>query len=103
MKSATGVLYKADTDADIEQFSKDKELGNEYTIVMPYWLLTSSNIEILRSSNKLAAIVAVINGTDTSHTTSARPKTIVSPDSTCPNCEFGLYANSPDQYQWNPT
>lgn len=25
-----------------------------------------------------------------------------SPDSTCPNCQYGLYADDPDQYVWNP-
>lgn len=27
---------------------------------------------------------------------------VLSPDSTCPNCQFGLYANDTDQYLWNP-
>jgi nicastrin len=26
---------------------------------------------------------------------------LTSPDSSCPNCQFGLYANDKDQYQWN--
>lgn len=65
--------------------------------------LSSPNIETLRSSKKLAAIIAVINGTDPVYSLSARPKTIVSPDTSCPNCEFGLYANTPNQYQWNPS
>ncbi|KAG0027575.1 hypothetical protein BGZ81_005470 [Podila clonocystis] len=103
MKAASGVLYRTDTDADIQQFATNKGLDSKYTVIMPYWLLTNPNIETLRSSKKLAAIIAVINGTDPTYSLSARPKTIISPDSTCPNCEFGLYANTPNQYQWNPS
>ncbi|KAF9087087.1 hypothetical protein BGX29_001048 [Mortierella sp. GBA35] len=103
MEAASGVLYRADTLEDIKQFASDDGLGNKYTVVLPYWLLSSSNIDILRSSKKVAGILAVVNGTDSAHSPAARPTNIVSPDSTCPNCEFGLYANTPNQYQWNPT
>ncbi|KAG0269707.1 hypothetical protein BGZ95_001960 [Linnemannia exigua] len=103
MDAASGVLYRADTVEDIKQFANNNELGNKYTVVIPYWLLSSSNIDLLKSSNKLAAILAVVNGTDTAHAAASRPTTITSPDTTCPNCDFGLYANTPNRYQWNPT
>ncbi|KAF9924705.1 hypothetical protein FBU30_005375 [Linnemannia zychae] len=101
--AASGVLYRADTLDDINQFVNDKGLGNKYTVVIPYWMLSRSNINLLRSSNKLAAILAIVNGTDPAHVMAARPTNPISPDTTCPNCEFGLYANTPNQYQWNPT
>lgn len=103
MGAASGVLYRADTLDDIKQFANDDGLENQYTVVIPYWLLSSSNVDILKSSKRLAAILAVVNGTDPAHAVAARPTTISSPDTTCPNCEFGLYANTPNQYQWNPT
>ncbi|KAF9959462.1 hypothetical protein BGZ65_000383, partial [Modicella reniformis] len=103
MGASSGVLYRTDTQADIQQFASDKNLGDKYTVVMPYWLLTSSNVNALQSTDKLAGIITVINGTDPEYTIAARPVTLASPDTTCPNCEFGLYANSPDQHQWNPT
>ncbi|KAG0365842.1 hypothetical protein BGZ54_006151 [Gamsiella multidivaricata] len=103
LSPASGVLYKTDTQNDIQQFASNQDLGSKYTIVMPYWLLTSSNVEILQSSQRLAAIIAVVNGTDSAHAPAARPTNINSTDSTCPNCEFGLYAGSANQYQWNPT
>ncbi|KAF9186718.1 hypothetical protein BGZ51_001800 [Haplosporangium sp. Z 767] len=103
MGATSGVLYQVDNLEDIQQFASNRELKNIYTILMPYWLLTASNVQLLRSSNKLGAIIAVVNGTSPLHARPARPTYIASPDSTCPNCEFGLYADRPDQYQWNPT
>jgi len=63
----------------------------------------SQSLELLQHSGKLEAVVAVVNGTDPAHAIASRPASFASPDSTCPNCEFGLYANTPNQYQWNPT
>ncbi|KAF9917062.1 hypothetical protein BX616_002041 [Lobosporangium transversale] len=103
INAASGVLYRTDTQDDIERFASNSHFNNKYTVVMPYWLLTNSNVDTLRSTKRLAAIITVINGTDAAYTPASRPKTVSSPDTTCPNCEFGLYANSPDQYQWNPT
>ncbi|KAF9201270.1 hypothetical protein BGZ49_008472 [Haplosporangium sp. Z 27] len=103
LSGATGVLYRTDTNDDIQQFVSNTGLGNKYAIIMPYWLLTIPNIETLRSSKKLVAIIAVVNGTDPAYTSASRPLIINSPDSTCPNCEFGLYANTSNQHIWNPT
>ncbi|KAF9363795.1 hypothetical protein BGX34_003300, partial [Mortierella sp. NVP85] len=89
--------------AEIEHFAADQSLKNKYTVVMPYWLMSSQSLELLQNSGKLEAIIAVVNGTDPAHTIASRPANFASPDSTCPNCEFGLYANTPNQYQWNPT
>jgi len=66
-------------------------------------MILSSNVDLLKSSHKLAAIIAVVNGTDPVYSSAARPAINVSPDTTCPNCEFGLYSDTPNQYQWNPT
>ncbi|KAG0049062.1 hypothetical protein BGZ83_006069 [Gryganskiella cystojenkinii] len=100
--AATGVLFRTDSQSDIQNFSGDKSLVSKYTIILPYWLLTNDNVNLLRSTHKLAAIIAVVNGTDPVYSSSARPSGIVSPDTTCPNCDFGLYAGSTSQYQWNP-
>ena len=40
MGAASGVLYRADTLEDIKQFANDDGLGNQYTVVIPYWLLS---------------------------------------------------------------
>ncbi|KAG0210356.1 hypothetical protein BGX28_009408 [Mortierella sp. GBA30] len=103
MAAATGVLFRTDSQNDIQQFASNKDLGNKYTIIMPYWLLTGPNVQLLRSSKKLGAIIAVVNGTDPVYSSTARPANLASPDTTCPNCEFGLYAGAANQYQWNPT
>ncbi|KAF9350144.1 hypothetical protein BGX26_011638, partial [Mortierella sp. AD094] len=103
ISAATGVLYKTDTQDDIQQFASNSNLKNKYTVVIPYWLLTISNIETLQSSKKLTAIIAIVNGTDVPYNSVSRPVIVNSPDSTCPNCEFGLYANTPNQHIWNPT
>ncbi|KAF8926196.1 hypothetical protein BGZ58_000101 [Dissophora ornata] len=103
VNAASGVLYRTDTQSDIQLFASNQGLKDKYTVVMPYWLLTSSNVDALRSTKKLTSIIAVLNGTDAAYVPAARPANIGSPDSTCPNCEFGLYANASSQYQWNPT
>ncbi|KAF9582380.1 hypothetical protein BGW38_000278 [Lunasporangiospora selenospora] len=104
MNAASGVLYKADSQDDIQTLvSDDGRFKVKYTVLLPYWLLTNDNVRLLYSSKKAAAIIAVVNGTNPVHAQNARPTTVSSPDTTCPNCEFGLYAGSPDQYQWNPT
>ncbi|GJJ79156.1 nicastrin [Entomortierella parvispora] len=103
MDAATGVLFRTDTQDDIQQFASQGGLVSKYTVVMPYWLLTNANVDLLKSSHKLAAIIAVVNGTDPVYSPSARPTINISPDTTCPNCEFGLYSDNPNQYQWNPT
>lgn len=59
-----------------------------------------SNIQTLESSKRLSGVVAIINSTATPGS-SSRPSSY-SPESKCPNCEFGLYANDADQYTWNP-
>ncbi|KAI8356851.1 Nicastrin-domain-containing protein [Mortierella sp. GBAus27b] len=106
MGASTGVLYRADTLDDIQKFvadTKSGDLKNKYTVVMPYWLLTSPNLSNLDDTDSLKAVIAVVNGTDAVYSAAGRPGTMASPDSKCPNCEFGLYANSADQYEWNPT
>jgi len=47
----------------------------------------------LENSKRIAGII-VFNGT-------VRPDSF-SPESTCPNCEFGLYRSNPIQHNWNP-
>jgi hypothetical protein len=62
---------------------------------MPFNLLTRTNIASLATTGKVAGLIITL-----SNTTSTDQLT--SPDSTCPNCQFGLYANDTTQYQWNP-
>ncbi|CAG8714639.1 6152_t:CDS:2, partial [Racocetra fulgida] len=56
------------------------------------------NLRDLESSRKLGGIIAIINGTSN---VASRPSAF-SPDDTCPNCQYGLYRDEKDQYQWNP-
>ncbi|KAI8582078.1 hypothetical protein K450DRAFT_228897 [Umbelopsis ramanniana AG] len=96
-----GILYQLNTQDDIENFNQNIPTSwEQWVVVIPYGLLTPSNIQTLESSKRLSGVIAIINSTATPGSPS-RPSSY-SPESKCPNCEFGLYANDADQYTWNP-
>jgi hypothetical protein len=81
-------LYELETQQDVSQFIQSSRSG-DYAIVLPYQLLNKANLQALGSTNRIAGLIVIVgNGTS------------ASPDSPCPNCEFGLYD---DPYTWNPT
>lgn len=88
LKKKTGILYQTNSQQDVDYFVNNKPSG-DYAIVLPFNLLTKANLDSL--TNKVTGLVVFLTGTS------------FSPDSTCPNCEFGLYANDTDRYEWNPS
>ncbi|CAG8529306.1 21462_t:CDS:10, partial [Cetraspora pellucida] len=96
-RPVTGILYPINTSDDIKTFI-GQDLNGKFAVVMPYALMTIQNLRDLESSRKLGGIIAIINGTSN---VSPRPSTF-SPDEKCPNCQYGLYRDETDQYQWNP-
>ncbi|KAK4512992.1 uncharacterized protein ATC70_003703 [Mucor velutinosus] len=94
LKKKSGVLYQINTQDDIDDFTSRKPHG-DYALVLPYYLLTKANIDSLASTGKATGLVILLTEAST-----AAPS-LTSPDSTCPNCEFGLYANDTDRYEWN--
>ncbi|KAF9975540.1 hypothetical protein BGZ73_000800 [Actinomortierella ambigua] len=105
MKAKTGVLYRTDEQGHIQDFIDGKNrIRTQYTIVMPYWLMTDENLQKLEETDDVAGVLAVVNGTDPAYTASKRPPNAPSPDSRCPNCEFGLYGKQAVYpHEWNPT
>ncbi|CAG8600544.1 20451_t:CDS:10, partial [Dentiscutata erythropus] len=97
LQPVTGILYPVNTPYDIKQFIS-QDLNGKFTVVMPYDLMTISNLRDLELSQKLSGVIAIINGTSG---VAPRPAEF-SPDETCPNCQFGLYRDENDQHQWNP-
>ncbi|CAG8465640.1 6854_t:CDS:10 [Acaulospora morrowiae] len=98
LKPTTGVLYLTDTQDSLTQFIKNGPSG-AFAVILPYQLMTNENLRALGSSGKLGGVIAVINGT--SNLIASRPNSF-SPDELCPNCQFGLYRNDSNQYNWNP-
>ncbi|KAM3580291.1 hypothetical protein VKS41_007527 [Umbelopsis sp. WA50703] len=97
---SNGILYQINTSEDINAFvDKAASSWDRWVPVMPYGLLTKSNLQSLEDTKKLGGVIAVINSSMPGYP--SRPQSY-SPDSTCPNCEYGLYANDSDQYVWNP-
>ncbi|KAI9281897.1 glycosyltransferase family 20-domain-containing protein [Sporodiniella umbellata] len=89
-KKKSGILYQAQTQQDLEDLP-NIQTSEDIAIILPLSLLDAKNIRLLTQIDHITGIIALItNATKTP-----------SPDSTCPNCEFGLYANDPDIYQWN--
>ncbi|RIB26845.1 Nicastrin-domain-containing protein [Gigaspora rosea] len=97
LQPVTGILYPINTSDDIKQFI-GQDLNGKFAIVMPYDLMKIQNLRDLESSHKLGGVIVIINGTSDF---APRP-TAFSPDETCPNCQYGLYRDEENQYQWNP-
>jgi hypothetical protein len=52
----------------------------------------------LEATRRVTGIIALLNGA-TNHLDGLSS---VSPDSLCPNAQFGLYATEPNPHIWNP-
>ncbi|KAI8365653.1 Nicastrin-domain-containing protein [Choanephora cucurbitarum] len=90
LQKKTGVLFALDDQQAIDDFTNNKP-SDDYAIVIPFHLLTQSNLDALAHTGKVAGLIVLIHS-----------QTIAfSPDSACPNCAYGLYANDTDPYQWN--
>lgn len=95
LKKKSGILYQANTTQDLDNFIHNNILTNDAAVILTLDLLTTSNIEQLIQTKRVAGIIVLIKN-------ELNNTNIPSPDSTCPNCQFGLYANDSDPYQWNP-
>ncbi|KAF1801387.1 Nicastrin-domain-containing protein [Mucor lusitanicus] len=93
LKKKTGILYQINTQDDISDFVANRP-QSDYALVLPYHLLTSANLDTLASTGKVTGLVILLTTTPAA--------SLSSPDSSCPNCQFGLYANDTNAYQWNP-
>lgn len=69
-------------------------LAGDISLIIPYSLLTRSNINSLSAIGKLTGLIVILGNV-------TNDNQLASPESSCPNCQFGLYANDKDQYQWN--
>lgn len=95
LKKKSGILYQINTQDDISDFISRRS-SQDYALVLPYYLLTRANIDLLATTKKITGLVILLsNSTNQAHL-------LTSPDSTCPNCELGLYANDTNRYEWNP-
>ncbi|KAI8096192.1 Nicastrin-domain-containing protein [Halteromyces radiatus] len=94
--TGSGVLFEVKTQNDINVFINTNSFNDAYAIVLPYNLLTLDNIRNLKATGRLTGII-VLTGSNLLLTNSS-----TSPDSSCPNCAFGLYANDAETYIWNP-
>ncbi|GAA5797439.1 hypothetical protein HPULCUR_002823 [Helicostylum pulchrum] len=94
LKKQTGVLYQTNTQLELNNFISD-QVVRDFALVIPYSLLTRNNLETLSSTGKVTGLIVLLNNSTTIDRLS-------SPDSSCPNCQFGLYAKDTEQYVWNP-
>jgi nicastrin len=97
LKKKSGILYQTNTQQDLDSFFTETPL-DDYAIVIPYYLLTKTNLDSLASTHRVTGLIVLLSGAEESP---AQP-TLFSPDSKCPNCRFGLYADDTEQYVWNP-
>ncbi|ORY89548.1 Nicastrin-domain-containing protein [Syncephalastrum racemosum] len=95
----SGVLYHAQSQQDLDALLQGKiPSNNPYAVILGYHLFTSANMDALESNDQVSGLIILLRGgMDNASLADAR-----SPDSTCPNCEFGLYAGDTNPYQWNP-
>lgn len=94
LKKQSGILYQTNTQLDLNNFIKDGAV-DDFALVVPYNLLTRDNIELLATTGKVTGLIVLLNNP-------IEASSFSSPDSSCPNCEFGLYAKEAEQYVWNP-
>ncbi|KAI8332555.1 Nicastrin-domain-containing protein [Chlamydoabsidia padenii] len=93
--TGSGVLYQINTQDEITNFIGQSSLNDAFAIILPYNLLTPSNIQALETTRRVTGIIALL-------TSALNTAPLTSPDSNCPNCQFGLYASEPDAHVWNP-
>lgn len=99
---ATGTLYSAATQEDIDAFVDGRAgptapgaVASSWVPVMPMNLLTEINLNRLRETNRLAGVIVVPPSQEAA-------ASFGSPDIACPNCQFTYYANtSYANHTWN--
>ncbi|KAI9099737.1 Nicastrin-domain-containing protein [Phlyctochytrium arcticum] len=96
--ATTGILYGVFTSAELDAFVNDAPSG-KFAVVMPYAFFTLDNINRLEATKKMSGMILVKDGFN------FPPPSNFSIDSTCPNCEYGLYANQSKETwtMWNPS
>ncbi|KAI7867163.1 glycosyltransferase family 20-domain-containing protein [Spinellus fusiger] len=95
---SSGILYQVLSQVELNEFVDSYSGSDEfYTIVLPYHLLTNDNIHALDSTRSVGGVVTLLRGS-----LLVPEGSFASLDTSCPNCQYGLYAKDPDQYIWNP-
>ncbi|CDH57981.1 nicastrin [Lichtheimia corymbifera JMRC:FSU:9682] len=96
--TGSGVVYHIKSQDDLDSFvNGDIGTSDAYSIVLGYDLFTRQNIHALDSTGRVVGLVALLRGA----MDQAQLANVKSPDSPCPNCQFGLYAQDEDAYVWN--
>ncbi|CAO3587679.1 unnamed protein product [Absidia cylindrospora] len=96
--TGSGVLYQVNTQDDINTFVNQVSLNDAFAILLPFGLLTPNNIQTMETTGRVTGIIALLNSTSSQADTSP----LTSPDTYCPNCQFGLYASDANMHVWNP-
>ncbi|KAF7729030.1 hypothetical protein EC973_005061 [Apophysomyces ossiformis] len=97
-RTPSGILFQVDSQDDVDSFVAGQIGATDHNaLVIPYNLLTRKNVQALTASGRVTGLIALLHSDP-----SAPDKPAWSPDIACPNCQYGLYANEPDQYVWNP-
>ncbi|KAI8971483.1 Nicastrin-domain-containing protein [Mycotypha africana] len=103
IKKKSGIIYHISSQSELDTFINNKEAIDDFALVIPFVLLTKANMDALVSmdDHKLAGLIVLLSSNQTR--SSSGSALMSSPDSVCPNCEYGLYANDTKQYEWNPS
>ncbi|KAI9264906.1 Nicastrin-domain-containing protein [Phascolomyces articulosus] len=72
--------------------------SDTYGIILGYNLLTRDNIHALQSTGRVNGLIVLLREAMDAEDF----QNLYSPEGSCPNCKFGLYANDNDPYIWNP-
>lgn len=86
--SSTGILYGIDTDEQMEIFISMKKHSIDYTIVTSHSFINPVNLKRMSATGRLAGVIVLADETI------FPVLAAYSPDSKCPNCQYGIYGNA---------
>ncbi|RKP13537.1 Nicastrin-domain-containing protein [Piptocephalis cylindrospora] len=90
----SGIVYGVPSDNDLEAFIANPPSGGNHALLLPIRYFVPDTIDRLMKTKKVSGIIVILSN-------ATRPSSY-SPDVSCPNCEFGMYAGQNTQTQWNP-
>ncbi|KAG2226839.1 hypothetical protein INT45_005804 [Circinella minor] len=98
-KTGSGVLYHVKSQNQMDDFVAGQFGSSDtYGIVLGYNLLTRDNINALQSTGRVNGLIVLLREAMNQNDF----QNLHSPEENCPNCQFGLYADDDDPYNWNP-
>ncbi|KAI7852402.1 Nicastrin-domain-containing protein [Circinella umbellata] len=98
-KTGSGVLYHVKSQNQMDDFVAGQFGSSDtYGIVLGYNLLTRDNINALQSTGRVNGLIVLLREAMNQNDF----QNLHSPEGNCPNCQFGLYADDDDPYNWNP-